>query len=313
MGEKAMSFLNNKSFHPGNIQNRFKLYEAEEKKKVEDRRKEELRREFEQEAQRRQTKSYLTGGDAAANGGLGFMYQRPAGYIDAAEKQQRASTQEKTPAERDVERFGTLLADAPRQGAYTSGLEVTHKPFAVELRKVRCNRCDAWGHQAGDRECPLRNELNPADDARKAQLDPVASLVGSQSSGEPLRWELKGLADTAVRGAGSKGDANQQFVLANDELTSAAQTSTVAMADIDPEVLAALNSKQQKKLLKMYQRELRALNTEGEEEGSKRKRKTEKKAKKRQRKEEKREKAAKSKHKKNAHTDTDEDSDTESR
>ena len=102
-GEKAMSFLNNKSFHPGNIQNRFKLYEAEEKKKVEDRRKEELRREFERKAQRRQTKSYLTGGDAAANGGLGFMYQRPAGYIDAAEKQQRASTQEKTPAERDVE------------------------------------------------------------------------------------------------------------------------------------------------------------------------------------------------------------------
>ena len=57
------------------------------------------------------------------------------------------------------------------------------------------------------------------------------------------------MADTAVRGSGSKADANQQFVLADDELTHPAQMASVAMADIDPEVLAALSSKQQKKLL----------------------------------------------------------------
>ena len=33
MGDKAMSFLNNKSFHPGNAQNRAKIFEAEVKKK----------------------------------------------------------------------------------------------------------------------------------------------------------------------------------------------------------------------------------------------------------------------------------------
>lgn len=35
-------------------------------------------------------------------------------------------------------------------------MNVTHKPFGMENRKVRCIRCGIRGHQSGDRECKLR-------------------------------------------------------------------------------------------------------------------------------------------------------------
>ena len=59
MGEKAMSFLNNKSFHPGNAANRYKLFEAEEKKKAEEKKTAELSREWDAMEARRQCKSQI--------------------------------------------------------------------------------------------------------------------------------------------------------------------------------------------------------------------------------------------------------------
>ena len=175
MGEKAMSFLNNKSFHPGNAQNRYKLFIAEEKKKAEDVRTEELSREYAQQEARRQLKSAITGGPD--NSAVSFMYNAPPGLAESENRKKMAQLEkDKTPAERDVDRFGTLLANAPREGSYTTAMEVTHKPFGVELRKVRCTKCGQWGHQAGERAMHRRSRA-----PSRAPLCAVGSLSLSLS------------------------------------------------------------------------------------------------------------------------------------
>ena len=122
MGEKAMSFLNNKSFHPGNAANRYKLFEAEEKKKKEDRLKEELAKQFAQEESRRALGGIMKerrGGPAEAPMEMGFMYNKPPGMVEAQTRT------EQRPGERDAERF-PILKDAPRQGNYTMDIEASH-------------------------------------------------------------------------------------------------------------------------------------------------------------------------------------------
>lgn len=47
------------------------------------------------------------------------------------------------------------MKNAPTEGDYTKDIAVTHKPFGIETRLVRCLRCGKRGHQAGDRECNL--------------------------------------------------------------------------------------------------------------------------------------------------------------
>mmetsp|Transcript_21093 Transcript_21093/g.34815 ORF Transcript_21093/g.34815 Transcript_21093/m.34815 type:complete len:303 (-) Transcript_21093:83-991(-) len=297
----SLSFLGQKSFHPSNPKNLAKLFKAEEEKRRTDEQKEQNARDFAQEEARRQVRGIIkerTGGPAEPPPSMNFMYAAPPGLNEAKQRQQEQEAAEKQPAARDEERF-PILKGAPRQGEYTLGIEVTHKPFAVELRKVKCSRCEAWGHQAGDRECPLRNELLPSDDQRKAMLDPVQPRPGSESSGEPLRWELKGMPDSGMRGVGSGTDANQQFVVDDNDLGAA--QGNVALAEIDPEVLAALSEKQQKKLLKMYRQEIKALEEGAERDGghkSKRKRKHDKDKK----------KGHKKKHKKSARSESSEHS-----
>ena len=54
------------------------------------------------------------------------------------------------------ERF-PCLKDAPTEGSYSKNVKLTHKPLGIEIRNVKCIRCGDWGHQSGDRECPLRD------------------------------------------------------------------------------------------------------------------------------------------------------------
>lgn len=276
------------SFHPSNPKNLVKLFQAEEKEKHEKQKKEELQREHAMEESRRHARGLMSErrGDKTieAPPSTSFMYQKPPGMAEAqarAEKEQR-------PSERDAERF-PILQDAPRRGEHTLAIEVNHRPFGVEIRKVRCSKCAQWGHQAGDRECTMRNEVTEAEQARKDKLDPVARVYGAEASGVPLRWEIKGErgGNGNVIGVGQRvADANQQFVLDDSELAGAGAAGAASLADLDPELLATLSAKQQRSLLKMYNQELAAI--EGGEEGS-RKRKKEKKHKKHKSKKGKRE------------------------
>jgi len=50
------------------------------------------------------------------------------------------------------------------------------KPLGIELRDVRCMRCNQYGHKSGDRECPMINS-NPNDAFRQRLEDPMWALT----------------------------------------------------------------------------------------------------------------------------------------
>ena len=286
----SLSFLGQKSFHPSAPQNVKKLFQAEEKKANEEKRAEELKREHEQEETRRHARRLLDK-DAPAEppSSTSFMYALPPGLKEAQDRQKKANAlalskaadakaaaeafassggkggrgdePEVTKAERDGERFA-ILKNAPREGAYTNDLDVHHQPFGVHLRNVKCKACGEWGHQRGDRECRLRHEVSTADTEKKAVDDPLARVVGAEASGGVLRWAPKAATAEGVHGAFGKEESNQQFVAMIDEEDAAALAAaagggqqTATAADLDPAVMAMLSEKQQRKLLKLYQKE----------------------------------------------------------
>lgn len=58
------------------------------------------------------------------------------------------------------------------------------KPFAVEVRNVKCLRCGNFGHQSGDRECPLKDAVMPNEEHRLKRDDPLTTIIAHTDPGE---------------------------------------------------------------------------------------------------------------------------------
>uniref|UniRef100_A0A1J3IXK9 Putative zinc finger CCHC domain-containing protein n=1 Tax=Noccaea caerulescens TaxID=107243 RepID=A0A1J3IXK9_NOCCA len=103
-----------------------------------------------------------------------------------------------------------VLKNAPR---LETGIAGRAKPFGVELRNVKCLRCGNFGHQSGDRDCPLKDAVMPNEELRLKRDDPLTAIIAHTDPGEPLKWELKqkpGLSPP--RGGFDPDDPNQQIV-----------------------------------------------------------------------------------------------------
>lgn len=285
----SLSFLGQKSFHPSNPQNLRKLFQAEEKKAQEAKKAEELKRQWEEEETRRHSRSLLEkGAPAEAPSSTAFMYQLPPGLKEAQERQKAKTAAaaarmdaaaaaassssgggkdapQQTQAERDAERFA-ILQNAPREWGSEQMDVKGHRPLGMLVRNVKCKRCGEWGHSAGDRECKMRNELTANDAAAKQMHDPLQrASAGAEAAGGALRWAPKAATAEGVHGGASAEDKNQQYVALVDEDDAAALAAAAGlsggggdvatMADLDPAVLSMLDEKQQKQLLKLYQKE----------------------------------------------------------
>ncbi|KAM0909884.1 hypothetical protein ACQ4PT_014536 [Festuca glaucescens] len=88
------------------------------------------------------------------------------------------------PTEQEFE----VLKNAPR---LDTGAPARPKPFGVEVRNVRCLRCGNYGHQSGDRECPMKDIIMPNEESRLKRDDPLTAIKAQTDSSEPLKWELK--------------------------------------------------------------------------------------------------------------------------
>lgn len=113
------------------------------------------------------------------------------------------------PTEEDFE----VLKNAPR---LETGVAGRAKPFAVELRNVKCIRCGNHGHQSGDRECPLKDVIMPIEENRLKRDDPLTAIIAHTDSYEPLKWELKQKAGLSPPRGGFKPDDPNQQIVAED-------------------------------------------------------------------------------------------------
>ena len=57
-----------------------------------------------------------------------------------------------------------------------TGVAGRSKPFGVEIRNVKCLRCGNFGHQSGDRECPLKDAIMPSEENRLKRDDPLTAI-----------------------------------------------------------------------------------------------------------------------------------------
>ncbi|XP_061341751.1 uncharacterized zinc finger CCHC domain-containing protein At4g19190 [Gastrolobium bilobum] len=131
------------------------------------------------------------------------------------------SEEKKKPRPKDV--FGRhlpteeefeVLKNAPR---LETGVPGRVKPFGVEVRNVKCLRCGTYGHQSGDRECPLKDAIMPNEESRLKRDDPLNAILAHTDPTEPLKWELKQRPGISPpRGGFKPDDPNQQIVAEED-------------------------------------------------------------------------------------------------
>ncbi|KAL5571289.1 hypothetical protein UlMin_020886, partial [Ulmus minor] len=65
-----------------------------------------------------------------------------------------------------------LSSPRKRKKRMETGVAGRAKPFGIELRNVKCLRCGNYGHQSGDRECPVQDEEN-----RLKRDDPLTAIL----------------------------------------------------------------------------------------------------------------------------------------
>ena len=80
--------------------------------------------------------------------------------------------------------FLTLSAQLHLILRLETGAPVRIKPFGVEVRNVRCLRCGNYGHQSGDRECPLKDVIMPNEESRLKRDDPLTTIMAQTDSSE---------------------------------------------------------------------------------------------------------------------------------
>lgn len=246
------SYLNQKPWHPLSYPNQRRKWIAEQTHAQRDRRAQEVAREFAQEQEFFRQTALISKKEkekVEMMKAVSFMYVRPPGFnaesakaAEIADERRRLEQdspshdgpstamlpesvagrnhpgeERKKPRPKDV--FGRplpteeefeVLKNAPR---LETGVPARVKPFGVEVRNVKCVRCGNYGHQSGDRECPLKDVIMPNEESRLKRDDPLTAILAHTDTSEPLKWELKQKPGISPpRGGFKPDDPNQQIV-----------------------------------------------------------------------------------------------------
>ncbi|KAH7826470.1 putative CBF1 interacting corepressor [Monocercomonoides exilis] len=180
---KGLAFLMGKYFHPLTKYNQRRKAEAlkkhEEKLKKDKEHEEQRRKELEKEEIERMTAGPESERDRKRRG-LSFIYSLPPGYIeDKKGEEDEAKEQDVDPSkltkDDPLEKKFPVMKGVPKLTASTTDFELRHHPFGMEMRNVKCARCGQWGHQSGEKECPLFL-VDKIDERRQYLEDPLTAM-----------------------------------------------------------------------------------------------------------------------------------------
>lgn len=51
---------------------------------------------------------------------------------------------------------------------------------------MKCLRCGNYGHQSGDRECPLKDAIMPNEESRLKRDDPLTAILAQTDPSEVI-------------------------------------------------------------------------------------------------------------------------------
>jgi CBF1 interacting corepressor len=182
---------------------------------------------------------------------LSFLYVQPPGLKAALEKEEQEKRAKldivdnsvQAPVEqKSIEEKFPLLKNAPKESnlATSQTGKITYKPFGIEIRNVRCNRCGTFGHTSSERHCPLY-DYNPLDSKRRELEDPLNEMKKTQTTVDGNKFELK-----------VSGPSFDNLILEEEQEENMDETG--------------LSEKERKKLLKKYKKLKKKLKRKREDE-----------------------------------------------
>lgn len=183
MGKGFNNYMCKKFFHPASRDNLKRVWMAEQKTEAEQKKQDDLRRQYEREQELYQNRALLSK-ESKEKLEVNFMYDPPPGARKEDKEKKEAEEAEGGGYKFEWQRkWGT----APRESWAKGDESIKDQPFGICVRNVRCVKCHKYGHINTDKECPMYGKAADSE-APAERVDQQRLLEQMQDDGMKMRW-----------------------------------------------------------------------------------------------------------------------------
>jgi len=159
MGKGFNNYMCKKFFHPASRDNLKRVWMAEQRTEAEQKKQDDLRRQYEREQELYQNRALLSK-ESKEKLEVNFMYDPPPGARKEDKEKKEQEEAEGTGYKFEWQRkWGT----APRESWAKGDESIKDQPFGICVRNVRCVKCHKYGHINTDKVCPMYGKAVDAD------------------------------------------------------------------------------------------------------------------------------------------------------
>ena len=177
------NYMCKKFFHPASRDNLKRVWMAEQKTEAEQKKQDDLRRQYEREQELYQNRALLSK-ESKEKLEVNFMYDPPPGARKEDKEKKEAEEAEGGGYKFEWQRkWGT----APRESWAKGDESIKDQPFGICVRNVRCVKCHKYGHINTDKECPMYGKAADSE-APAERVDQQRLLDQMREDGMKMRW-----------------------------------------------------------------------------------------------------------------------------